>query len=139
MGLVIATALLAVATLAVSTAVGQGWIIGNATPSVPRGVYLRSSPEAASHVSFCLDTHHRALPLYDRYCRPEQPTATRILKRIEKKLPSGQLIVRGNTDRSLDSRLLGPIAVSRIHGWWRPLVVIDPIATASATEAPPGG
>ncbi|MCY4152625.1 MAG: hypothetical protein OXE94_10380 [Aestuariivita sp.] len=135
MGLVIATVLLAAATLAVATAVGHGWIIGNATSSVPRGVYLRSSPEAASHVSFCLDTHHHELRFYDNYCRPEQPTATRILKRIERKLPSGKLIVRGNTERSLDSRLLGPIAMSRIQGWWRPLIVIDPIAAAYSTGA----
>ncbi|MCY4288565.1 MAG: hypothetical protein OXC63_08230 [Aestuariivita sp.] len=135
MGLVIATALLAAATLAVTTAVGHGWIIGNATPSVPRGVYLRSNPEAASYVSFCLDTHHRELVLYDNYCRPEQPTATRILKRIEKILPSGKLIVRGNSEWSLDSRLLGPIAMSRIQGWWRPLIVIDPIAVAYSTGA----
>ncbi|MCY4288612.1 MAG: hypothetical protein OXC63_08470 [Aestuariivita sp.] len=124
-------AVLGLATVAVNAAVGNGVIIGNATPSVPRGVYLRSTPEDASYVSFCLAQSHRMMISYGDYCRPEQPMATRILKRIERTLPDGRLIVRGNTQKSLDSRLLGPVDPESIQGWWRPLLVIDPIVTAN--------
>ena len=121
-------------TLGVTAAVGNGVIIGNATPSVPRGVYLRSPPEDASYVSFCLTPSHRTMIAYDDYCRPEQPMATRILKRIERTLPDGKLIVRGNTQQSLDSRLLGPVALESIQGWWRPLLVIDATVTANNAD-----
>lgn len=117
-------ALFAGLALAVEGAVRQGWIIGNPSPSVARGLYVRAAPEAATHVSFCLGERRLPLPL----CANHAPDAPRILKRIKARHPDGSLSVQGDTPRALDSRLIGPVAADDIRGWWRPLLLIDPDA-----------
>ena len=108
--------------LAAEVAARQGWIIGNPSPSVARGLYIRASPATASHVTFCLGERELRLPL----CAPHAPDAPRILKRIAARHPDGSLSVQGDTPRALDSRLIGPVAADDIRGWWRPLLLIDP-------------
>ena len=101
-----------------------GLIIGNPTPSVPRGLYYAVSPERAGYVSFCLDHRHRDRDYYDRFCSTDRPRGLRILKRIAERRPDGSLIVRGDSPKALDSRLLGPVKPDQIRAWWQPLIQI---------------
>ena len=119
-----ASATLAAFIAAVGIAAWSGLVTGNATGSVPRGLYIRSTENAASHVSFCLSREHRAAPWYPRFCSPDNPDGIRLLKRIAGRREDGNLIVEGDTPRSLDSRRLGPVDISGVRGWWRPLAVI---------------
>ena len=102
-------------------AADRGWIIGNASASVPRGLYIRADPGEARYVTFCLGD--RALPL--PVCSNNAPDAARVLKRIAARQPDGSLIVTGDTPTALDSRLIGPVAPPPIRGWWRALLSID--------------
>ena len=102
-----------------------GLLIGNATPSVPRGLYVRSAPDTAPYVTFCLAARHRALPVWSTLCSTEHPDGIRIIKRIALRHADGSLTVAGDTPRALDSRLLGDIDPADVRGWWRPLFLID--------------
>ena len=54
-------AALAVALLsAVGLAASSELILGNATTSVPRGLYRNAAPETATYVTFCLGARHAA-------------------------------------------------------------------------------
>ena len=111
--------------VSVSAANRAGLVIGNPTPSVPRGLYYAASPEEAEYVSFCLDQRHRERDYFGRFCSSEHQSGFRILKRIAERRPDGSLIVRGDSHRALDSRLLGPVKPQQIRAWWRPLIIID--------------
>ena len=124
-----AVILFALLSVAVDRAVTRGMVLGNASPSVPRGLYVRAMPETATYVTFCLGTRHTPLPFSPRFCAPGAPAARQIIKRIAERRADGTLIVEGDTPASLDSRILGPIAPEDIRGWWRPLFVIDREAT----------
>ena len=100
----------------------RGWIIGNASASVPRGLYIRADPGTARYVTFCLGD--RALPL--PVCSDDTPGGPRVLKRIATRRPDGSVIVTGDTPTALDSRIIGPVARQDIRGWWRPLLISDP-------------
>ena len=117
----IATAL---GLLLIAGANAAGLIIGNATTSVPRGIYRVAAPERATHVTFCLGARHREAAWYPLFCSPDNPGGTRILKRIAARHPEGHLTVEGDTPRALDSRWLGPVRTDEVRGWWRPLVQI---------------
>ena len=106
----------------VHLATATGLIIGNAKPSVPRGLYMRDEPHKAQYVTFCLQTRHRTKSFYKMACSRDAPHKTRILKRIVKRNTDGTLIVEGDTPNALDSRILGPITPSQIRGYWRPLI-----------------
>ena len=112
--------------LGLGTAHRAGLIIGNASPSVPRGLYLRASPGHASHVTFCLGLRHRGFRTGPEVCSPETPNAPHILKRIATRHADGSLTVAGDTPRALDSRYLGPIRRQDIRGWWVPLITERP-------------
>ena len=118
----VALVLLIVLTGITEFAVSRGLIIGNATPSVPRGLYLRANPDQATYVTFCLGIRHRGVWTYPELCTPDTPDATRILKRISLRNPDGSLTVGGDTPNALDSRFLGPIRPEEIRGWWVPLL-----------------
>ena len=105
-------------------------IIGNPTTSVPRGLYYAVSPEYAGYVSFCLDHRHRDRDYYDRFCSTDRPRGLRILKRIAERQQDGSLIVRGDSPRALDSRLLGPVRPEQIRAWWKPFIQIGAAADA---------
>ena len=115
------TSLLSGILLVIGAAHHTGLIIGNATPSVPRGLYLRASPDRATYVTFCLGTRHRGVWTYPDLCSPDTPDGLRILKRIAVRHGNGSLTVDGDTQRALDSRFLGTIRSSEIRGWWRPV------------------
>ncbi len=119
-----------------------GLVLGNATTSVPRGLYLRANAQTATYVTFCLDTRHRQAPWYPHLCSPDAPDGLRILKRIAERRPDGSLIVKGDTPGALDSRVLGPVRRGDVRGWWMPLLRID-LQTASRASAdslqPPKG
>ncbi len=104
-------------------AAATGLLLGNATPSVPRGLYLRAGPETGGYVTFCLGTRHRGAVWYGDHCSPDRPDGPLILKRVAARLPEGAVTVEGDTPRALDSRHLGPIPPERIRGWWRPVMV----------------
>ena len=99
-----------------------GFLIGNASPSVPRGLYLRAEPDHASYVTFCLGTRHRGVWTYPDLCSPDTPDARRILKRVAMRHENGCLTVTGDTHRALDSTFLGPIRPGEIRGWWVPWI-----------------
>lgn len=125
-GFLLGTALIAAPLLIIGTANRAGLVIGNISPSVPRGLYLKASPEHASHVTFCLGTRHRGLWTYQDLCSPDTPDAPQILKRIATRHPNGSLTVAGDTPRALDSRYLGPIRREEIRGWWVPWLTERP-------------
>ena len=116
-GAVIAAVLISGVGLAASA----GLIMGNATSSVPRGFYLRSDPERATYVTFCLGARHAAGAWYERFCSPDNPEGVRILKRIAGR-GAGHVIVEGDERRALDSRVLGPVRLDEVRGWWRPVM-----------------
>ncbi|MXX88026.1 MAG: hypothetical protein F4213_07690 [Boseongicola sp. SB0677_bin_26] len=115
-------AAVAVALLSgIGLAASAGLILGNATPSVPRGFYLRAGPERATYVTFCLGARHRGAEWYPYMCSPDDPEGVRILKRVRERR-GNSVIVEGDGPRALDSRILGPVRLDEIRGWWRPLV-----------------
>ncbi|WP_419738631.1 hypothetical protein [Ruegeria sp.] len=122
--------------LALGTLNRTGRVIGNASPSVPRGLYLRADPDRATYVTFCLGHRHHTVRSHATLCAPGSPDAPRILKRIAARHEGGRLTVAGDTARALDSRILGPLAPEQIRGWWRPLILIDtdPPQTRRARE-----
>lgn len=117
LGAVIAALLLSGIGLAASA----GLILGNVTTSVPRGLYLRSAPDRATYVTFCLGERHRQGEWYRHMCSPDDPEGVRILKRIAERR-DGHVLVEGEGPRALDSRVLGPVRLDEVRGWWRPLI-----------------
>ena len=122
--LIIATGAVALGLLLVAATHAAGLIIGNATTSVPRGLYRKADPETATHVTFCLGARHQGEDYYMAFCSPDDPDGVRILKRIATRHEDGALIVEGDTPRALDSRWLGPVRLGEVRGWWAPLVQI---------------
>ena len=118
--------LLSVPLLIIGAANHGGLIIGNISPSVPRGLYLKSSPDRASHVTFCLNSDHRGILTYPLLCSPDTPAAPQVLKRIATRHADGSLTVQGDTPRSLDSRHLGAIRPEDIRNWWTPWLTEKP-------------
>jgi len=117
-------AILAAALLvAVGIAASKGLLLGNATTSVARGLYMRASPGGATHVTFCLGGRHAAADWYRRFCSPDDPDGVRILKRLDGRR-GGHVTVAGDGPRALDSRVLGPVRLDEIRGWWVPLARI---------------
>ncbi len=118
--------LLSVAAILIAIGIANtaGLVIGNATTSVPRGIYYAAASEHATYVSFCLGRQHRHADYYTSFCAPDRPGGIRILKRIAERTPDGSLIVQGDSPRALDSRYLGPVHHDQIRGWWRPLIQI---------------
>ena len=106
----------------------------NFTNSVDRGIYkrieerdveLRIFFDEPVYISFCLSASYKRASFYERYCSPDNPSKTRILKRIVGKqtnMKTGWL-VRGDTEGSLDSRVLGPIQDIQVSGFWRPYFI----------------
>ncbi len=114
-----------VATVAILAAVGiaasAGLILGNASTSVPRGLYRKAGPDAATYVTFCLGARHRSAAWYRHFCSPDDPDGLWILKRVAE-IREGHVKVEGDGPRPLDSRVLGPIRAEEIRGWWRPVI-----------------
>lgn len=117
----VATVLAAVLLSAVGLAASSGLILGNATTSVPRGLYRKAVPDTATYVTFCLGARHAAGAWYEHFCSPDNPAGVRILKRIAERR-DGHVIVEGDGARPLDSHILGPIRLNEIRGWWRPVI-----------------
>jgi type IV secretory pathway protease TraF len=103
----------------------------NFTNSVERGIYKRIEERDVElrvfyndpvYVSFCLPIELRDASFYERFCSPDNPNDTRILKRLAAKNAgeAGGWVVRGDTEGSLDSRVLGPIQDNQVSGFWRP-------------------
>lgn len=107
---------------AIGIAASSGLILGNATTSVPRGLYLRADPDVASYVTFCLGERHRSREWYGHLCSPDDPDGVRILKRVRERR-GAVVIVEGDVPRALDSDALGPVRLDEIRGWWRPVIV----------------
>ncbi len=108
---------------AIGLAASAGLILGNATPSVPRGLYLKADPADATYVTFCLGRRDGAAEWYGHFCSPANPAGVRILKRIAER-PIGNVMVAGDLPLALDSRVLGPVRLNEIRGWWRPVIQI---------------
>lgn len=108
---------------AIGLAASARLILGNATPSVPRGLYPKADPADVTHVTFCLGRRHGAAEWYGHFCSPDSPAGVRILKRIAER-GDGHVIVAGDMPRALDSRVLGPIRLHEIRGWWRPAIQV---------------
>ena len=114
-------AIAAVLLSGVGLAAHAGLILGNVTTSVPRGFYLRAGPERATYVTFCLGARHRGAEWYPYICSPDDPDGVPILKRVRERR-GDSVIVEGDEPRALDSRILGPVRLDEIRGWWRPLI-----------------
>ena len=120
---VLLAAAFAVALLAaIGLAAASGLIMGNATTSVPRGLFVKAEPDRAAYVTFCLGARHRGGEWYRHLCSPDDPDGVRILKRVRQRRGDA-VIVEGDGPRALDSRILGPVRLDEIRGWWRPLVL----------------
>ena len=113
--------LAAVLLSAIGLAAWSGLLLGNATPSVPRGLYVRTGPDTAAYATFCLGSRHGAAEWYRHYCSPDNPDGLRILKRIRERREH-HVMVKGDAPRALDSRILGPVRMDEIRGWWRPVI-----------------
>ena len=96
-GFLLGAMLLSVPLLIIEAANHAGFVIGNASPSVPRGLYLKGSPDRASHVTFCLNTPHRGILADPDLCSPDTADAPQILKRIATRDADGSLTVQGDT------------------------------------------
>ena len=107
----------------IGLAASQGLLLGNASTSVPRGLYVRATPDKATYVTFCLGERHRSGTWYRHLCSPDDPDGVRILKRVGE-MREGCLIVEGDGPRALDSRVLGPIRTDEIRGWWVPVLQV---------------
>ncbi|MDE0697211.1 MAG: hypothetical protein OXH76_15430 [Boseongicola sp.] len=105
----------------IGLAASWGLVLGNASTSVPRGLYLRSAPEKATYVTFCLGERHRSGTWYRHLCSPDDPNGVRILKRVGQ-VRAGNVIVEGDGPRALDSRVVGPVRADEIRGWWIPVL-----------------
>jgi len=105
----------------VTVAHGTGWIIGNATPSVRPGLYFRSGPDTATHVTFCPGERRRRASWYGESCSPDRPGGPRVLKRVAG--IHGDLVkVEGDGPRALDSRFIVPVRLEEVRGWWIPVM-----------------
>ena len=113
----------AVALAGIGIAASSGLILGNATTSVPRGIYLRADPEVATYVTFCLGKRHGSGEWYRYLCSPDDPDGVRILKRVRERR-GAEVIVEGDVPRALDSDALGPVRLDEIRGWWRPMILV---------------
>ena len=119
---VLCSAILAAVSLsAIGLAAWSGLLLGNATTSVPRGLYVRAGADAATYATFCLGSRHGAAEWYRHFCSPDKPDGLRILKRILERREH-HVMVEGDGPRALDSRVLGPVRMDEIRGWWRPLI-----------------
>lgn len=105
---------------AIGLAASAGLILGNVTTSVPMGIYLRADPDRATYVTFCLGERHGGAEWYQHLCSPDDADGVRILKRVRERR-GDSVIVEGVAPRALDSRVLGPVRLDEIRGWWRPL------------------
>ncbi|MDX8355380.1 hypothetical protein [Cognatiyoonia sp. IB215182] len=94
----------------------------NWTSSAPLGLYVRTSREKATYVSFCLRQDHAVFFFFDQVCHPAAPENTALLKRIRKRLANGSLEVAGRGAFAIDSDLIGRVEPSQIQGWWRPFI-----------------
>ena len=122
-------ALLSAPLLILGAANHAGLVIGNISPSVPRGLYLKASPDRATHLTFCLNSDHRSILTYSVLCSPDTPDAPQILKRITTRHADGSLTVQGDTPLSLDSRYLGTIRPEDVRNWWTPWLTEKPAPT----------
>ena len=106
----------------------------NFTNSVDRGIYKRIEEQDVELrlfyndpvcVNFCLPVSLRRASFYERYCSSDHPTRTMNLKRVAGKQSTEHAgwVVRGDTNGSLDSRLLGPVHDYQIRGFWRPYFI----------------
>ena len=103
--------------------------IWNSTSSLPTGFYKRVDKQNVDlklfrkepvYITFCLPQTLRDTSFYEGFCSPDAPDKKRILKRLVAEQTSGGWIVVGDSETSLDSRVLGPVEVGQIQGFWRP-------------------
>ncbi|MYI69779.1 MAG: hypothetical protein F4103_13900 [Boseongicola sp. SB0673_bin_14] len=111
----------AMALSAIGVAASSGLLLANATTSVPRGLYRKADPADATYVTFCLGARHRPAAWYGRLCSPDDPEGVPVLKRVAEVL-DGHVIVEGDGRDALDSRVLGPVRLEEVRGWWVPVL-----------------
>lgn len=109
----------------------RGWINANQSGSVPVGLYIKASPDGAAYVSFCLTKRHSVFAFYARYCSPDNPDGKRIIKRIVERRADGSLVVQGDIEFAIDSKVLGSIDPYQIRGFWNALLVLARISTGA--------
>ncbi|WP_316014656.1 hypothetical protein [Roseobacter sp. HKCCA0434] len=93
------------------------------TPSVPVGLYIRSSESGATYVTFCLPELPPGIRAPAHLCQPGNPDGRPVIKQIERRVGEGYVLV-GQGEYPLDSSVLGPVAHAHIVGFYRPLIVI---------------
>ena len=106
---------------AIGVAASSGLLLANATTSVPRGLYRKADPADATYVTFCLGARHRRAAWYGRLCSPDDPEGVPVLKRVAE-VRERHVIVEGDGLDALDSRILGPVRLEEVRGWWVPVV-----------------
>lgn len=111
----------AMALSAIGVAASSGLLLANATTSVPRGLYRKADPAAATYVTFCLGERHRTAAWYGHLCSPDDPEGVPVLKRVAE-VREGHVIVEGDGRDALDSRILGPVRLEEVRGWWVPVL-----------------
>lgn len=96
----------------------------NLTGSVPPGLYVAADPDTAGFASFCLPALPAGVRHDPRLCSADNPAGVPVLKRVTAVTGSG-VILEGNGDSALDSRVFGAVPVAEILGFWRPRLTID--------------
>jgi type IV secretory pathway protease TraF len=107
----------------------------NFSASVPIGLYKRVDKRDVDlklfrqdpvYVTFCLPENLKDTSFYGRFCSPTSPHKTQILKRLVAEQTSGGWIVEGDIDAGIDSKLIGPVEIAQIRGFWRPILTWGP-------------
>lgn len=114
---------LSMSILAMKLLPRQEYFTTNWTASAPVGLYIKSSEDRATHVSFCLRNEHEVFGFFDQLCSPQSPGKTALLKAIGTRHRDGSFDVVGRGDYAIDSDLIGRVHPSQINNWWRPLMI----------------
>jgi type IV secretory pathway protease TraF len=97
----------------------------NTTRSVPIGIYRIVPLAEADFVRFCLARGAAHHAFYIRYCSPDNPDGPRILKRIHGFQRNGDMLVRGDHPRAIDSKIIGPVTLDQQRDYWRALITFN--------------
>lgn len=104
----------------------------NFTDSAQKGFYIPTTKERADFITFCVPTGKTPenILISPRFCSDKNPKGIKIVKRIVKHTRDG-IIVRGLTNNSIDSRVLGPIPKHLIRGYFSLLISIPAHVSAN--------
>ena len=114
--------LMAVGVVLGAIAVASPHLLLVRTPSVPVGLYIRSSEAEATYVTFCLPELPPGIRAPAHLCQPGNPDGRPVIKRIERRIDGGYVLV-GEGTYPLDSSVLGVVPDELIAQYYLPVQV----------------